>query len=226
MAAFPVHRADRSSDRTLSSEVVWERPRGSSRTSWVEIVATERSGDYMVTAAFSWTGPHGEARAETIELGPLRACSPRLALTASLKDFAISTTRLLIPVLVLVLGFAFQYRQQQLVQQRQAWATMLPLSHQNNFNLYLPALSSIASFQSRTRRWETTKEAEHLRDAFFFLLLSVRAMREVDQKGGFYFTQRKGERLVSACWGDFTDAVLQHLTPYEDLTALADAMYP
>jgi len=224
--AFPIHRADRSHDQVLSSGVLWELPPGSSRTIWVEMVAIERSGDYMVTAAFSWTGPHGEARAETIELGPLRARSPRLELTASLKDFAISTAPILIPVLVLVLGFAFQNRQQQLVQQRQASAAMLPVSHQNNFNLYLPALSSIASFQSRTRRWENSQKAEDLRAAFFFLLLSVRAMREVDQKGGFYLTQRKGERLVTACWGDFAQAVLQHLTPYEDLSALVDAMEP
>lgn len=222
MAAFPVHLLERPNAVTSSSSLPEVGP-GSSQTLWVDMVAIRRSGDSMVTAWFTWTGPRGELHGEALELGPVRLRSTWLEQTAAWKDFVIALAPLVIPILVLALGFYFQSRQQDLAQVRQAWATMLPISHKNNMKHYVPMISAIKTFEWRLSDLREKEDAEKLRSAFFYLLLSVKGMRTVD---GYYLQDRQGEELIVRCLDLFVDALYAHFVPYESFSSMVDTIKP
>src|SRR6202007_2635695 len=105
---------------------------GASRDIRVDLVGNETSGDYMLTACFTWTGAGNLAQEATVDLGPVRLRSPALEQVAAWKDFATAAAPLVVPIVVLVLGLVIQSRQQRLVQERQAWGSMMPTSHEKN----------------------------------------------------------------------------------------------
>ena len=225
----PIHAVGLA-DTRAPENVLWEIPVGISRTMWVDVVPVERSGDYMLTAAFTWTSSGATtpnqpvARSEALELGPLRLRSSRLELTASIKDLTLALAPVLITLLAAWLGARYQNRQQDLVQERQAWAAMLPVSHKLNFNLYLPLISAIATLQARLHKFMQDPTNVDPAESLFPILLALRTMRQIDRKGGFYLATRRGEEIVVGCWGDFAGELLQQLRPYTDLSSLLDAV--
>ena len=151
----------------------------------VETVVTADAGEYMLTAALSWTGPQQAPRFEALELGPVRIRQQRERV-AGLLALVVQLTPIFVPVSLALLGFWFQQRQQKFIYERQAWATMLPVSHEYNSTFYLPLLSAIRSLK---------KNLGEPSEGFFYLLLTIRSMRDVSSKGGFFLKERTGERL-------------------------------
>jgi|SRR5580693_2134448 hypothetical protein len=192
----------------------------------LEMVGNEQSGDYMVTASFAWRGPRGTTQEATLDLGPLRLRSPALEQIAAWKDLALAAAPLVAPLLVLLLGFVFQNRQQRLVQERQAWASMLPFSHETNSKFYLPLISDVQTFEAELKKFRESKAAADRQSAFFYLLRSLQGVRRVLTNGGFYLKNRHGEQLVACCWDDFSDNLLSQVGPRAELSYVVDALGP
>jgi hypothetical protein len=189
---------------------------GASCTLAVETGATAEAGEYMLTAAFSWTGPQHAPQFETLELGPVHVRSLQRERITGLLGLAVQMTPIFVPVSVALLGFWFQQRQQKFAHEGQAWTTMLPVHHENNSSLYLPLLSAIRSFRKNLPTPE----------GFFYLLLTIRLMRDVSNKGGFYLKDRKGEDLVSTLWSASVKDLREAFVPVEPLLATVDAIQP
>jgi hypothetical protein len=189
---------------------------GASCTLAVETGATAEAGEYMLTAGFSWTGPQRAPRFEALALGPVGVRSQQRERIAGLLSLLVQLSPIFVPVSLALLGFWFQQRQQQFVHERQAWTAMLPVSHENNSSLYLPLLSAIRSF----RKNQPTTEG------FFYLLLTIRLMRDVSGQGGFFLKDRKGEDLVTELWSAVLKSLREAFVPVETLVALVDAVQP
>jgi hypothetical protein len=226
LPGFPAHIMDRRSTIAPSSALPEIKP-GFSQTFWVESKAAGRSRDSMLTAWFTWTGPLGEPHDETLELGPLRLRSFWLEQTAAWKDFLIALAPLLLPVGLAFLGFIFQSRQQRFVQERQAWASMLPFSHKINMSFYVPLSTAISSFDEELHDFrkcgEDLKKEELNKSAFFYLLAVVKELRRVADVG-YYLQYRAGEKLVAHLIDDFREDLRQCFFPYERFSAAVDSI--
>jgi|GEM_PF-4922069 len=203
---------------TAGAAALTELKPGTSCTLTAETGATAKAGEYMLTAGFSWTGPQRATQFETVELGPVRVRSQQSERVAGLLGLLVQMTPFFIPVLVALLGFWFQQRQQKFVQERQAWATMVPVNHVNNSSCYLPLLSAIRSLRTNL----STSEG------FFYLLLTIRLMRNVNSGSGFFLKDRKGEDLATDLWSAFLKTLRAPgaFDPIESLQAAVDAVQP
>ncbi len=112
---------------------------GSSATLQIDLTADGPAGDSMLTANF-FGFIENNWKSASLELGPVLIRDPWFDQAAAWKDFTIAIAPLVIPVLVLGLGFIFQSRQQRFAQERQAWAAMMPYSHDNNRYLSVPCV--------------------------------------------------------------------------------------
>lgn len=174
----------------------------------------------------------------------------------AIKCFVALLGILTVPVILAAAGFWFQQHHQSAEQrrqetqaeiererqdnqakidhQRQIWAKMLPTSHDLNMKYYIPLKSTITTFQrDRALREHALADNNHaladqaFQTSFHYLLLTLRQLRFITvEAGGFYFKSRDGEKLFSEMINSFTSHVLRLLTPYEDLSALLDAMEP
>jgi hypothetical protein len=181
----------------------------------------------MLTAWFIWSGSGGEPHGEVLELGPVALRSGWLEQTAAWKDFALAAAPLVIPILLLALGFQLQSRQQRFVQERQAWAAMLPLSYKNSTRSYVPLIGTIRTLEWRLSLYHGKKDNPSLRQsAFFFLLLAVRGSRTVDANGGYYLQDRQGEKLIARCWDLFLESLYEAFDPYEGFSSVVDTVKP
>ncbi len=223
--SFPVY-SEPPGDIAAPRGLLWDLPQGVSRTIRVDLAATGPSGAYMLTASFTWKGAGATSEAITLDLGPLQVRSGDLELIAAWKDFATVAVPVITPLIILLIGWRFQARQQEFVQTRQAWFAMLPVSHQNNLKSYLPLLSAIETFEDELKEYQKTRSSTDQRSAFFYFLLSIRMMREVDAAGGFYLTDRSGEDVVVTCWNSFRTDFRLYLLPHEDFSSVVDAVDP
>jgi hypothetical protein len=226
--AFPLHVLEQG-DAVLRSTDLPRLAPGASITVHLDL-PVQRTGDAMLTAWFNWTG-RGEMHAEALELGPLHLRSTWLEQTAAWKDFVIALLPLLIPLLVLPLGFWIQNRQQVLAQERQAWATMVPASHKNNMRLYVPLISTIETFTSwldsyKDNYRQQRPTAADLRRALFYLFQTVSCMRKVDKSGGYHLRNRAGEQAITDCMNALLDEIFARFDPYEKFSAVVDEIKP
>ncbi|MBW8874008.1 MAG: hypothetical protein JF614_03525 [Acidobacteria bacterium] len=200
-------------------------PAGRRLTLWVEMTPAERQGLVFVTGSFA--GKVGQKPfQETVELGPIRLASPGLQVAAQVADSLFSLVgTLALPLALALLGWYFQQRQQWLAQERQAWNTMLPISHKNNIDLYVPLLSGLLTLKSRLAEFRGMRTQESCREVCFYLLFSMRRMREIDSSGGFYLMDRMGESLLVQCWSTFLVQARSEL-PMDSVRELLDLMGP
>lgn len=199
-------------------------PAGGTSDARVEIVPFERTGSSMVTGLFQWQDASGTQRHEALDLGPIRLTSTWLLFFSNTLDTGTSLAQTVaLPLLIALAGLALQQVHQRYVHERQAWASMLPISHESNLTLYVPFVSGISTFQ---RYFEDLKGAEDDKEtgdeALFFLLFCFRRFREMEK--GFYLADRDGEELLTDFWNRFRSLAVKRLTPYEDLSALLDVM--
>jgi hypothetical protein len=194
-----------------------------------DLIPRRRSGAAMITALFTWRDAAGALQKQAVALGPVRFTSSLLEALSNAAATLLSLLKTLaLPVVLAMLGYILQQRQQDLVQERQAWASMLPVSHENNTKFYIPMLGGIRAFGTRLKEFAKDPTKNDLcKQACFFLLFTFRRMREMEKKGsGFYLMDRTGEELVASCWDAFWDRMRIELHPYEDVSALLDAMGP
>ena len=222
LSEYPVY-LDSSNEPVPWTEAVLAVPAGGTAPVRVEIVPDQRTGSAMVTSVFAWQDAKNAPRHEGLELGPVRLISPGLQFVSNSLETGMSLGETLaLPVVIALLGWILQQIHQNHVQERQAWASMLPISHDNNINLYIPLISGITTFQGVL---EAEKQgSDDADEAFFFLLFCFRRMREIDK--GFYLMDRTGEKLVTDCWNEFQGKALEWLEPYEQLSLLLDIMSP
>jgi hypothetical protein len=203
-------------------------PAGGTSEARVEIVPFERTGSSMMTSLFQWKDASGAQRHEALDLGPIRLTSPWLQFFSNTLDTGTSLAQTVaLPLLIALAGLALQHIHQKYVHERQAWASMLPISHEINLTLYIPFVSGISTFQGYFEGLEAKGSEEEgsvaaSEEALFFLLFCFRRFREMEK--GFYLTDRDGEGLVTECWNRFRDRAVEHLMPYESLSALLDIM--
>lgn len=189
-------------------------PPGGERLVWVELVPVEYGGTFSISTIVEWSEGK-ERRQGTVAIGGVVILSPGLLFLANTTEAFIQV--LALPAVLALLGGIFQFTQQRFALERQAnqqtlaisqeaWASMLPTSHDNNVKYYLPLLSSAGALLSHAK-----KLPQHGPEvAFFNLLLMLRRSREVP---GFYLMDRKGERLVKELWDYFLNQrLLQGLT--------------
>jgi hypothetical protein len=216
---FPVHVLEHGDAVVRSTDLPRLEP-GASSTVHLDL-PVQQSGDVMLTAWFNWTG-RGEMHAEALELGPLHLRSAWLEQIAAWKDLAIALLPLFIPLLLLALGFLFQNRQQKLIQERQAWATMVPSSHLNNMQVYVPVITTIQTFSSWLANYRNEPTPANLRRALFYLFQTVSGMRAVDKAGGYHLRNRAGEQVIAYCFDGLLDKLWARFAPYENFSAVVD----
>jgi hypothetical protein len=204
-------------------------PAGGTSDARVEIVPFERTGSSMVTGLFQWQDASGTQRHEALDLGPIRLTSTGLLFFSNALDTGTSLAQTVaLPLLIALAGLALQQVHQRFVNDRQAWVSMLPISHENNLTLYIPFVSGISTFrqhfeaflkgpQGNTEVYEETTDV-----ALFFLLFCFRRFREMEK--GFYLADRDGEDLLTDLWDRFRDSAVARLSPYESLSTLLDTM--
>jgi hypothetical protein len=179
-------------------------------------------GEYVITAGISWTGPQRVERFEGLDLGPVRVRSRQRERLAQLLGLIGQLTPVVVPISVVLLGFLFQSRQQRYTHERNAWAAMLPVSHKNNNDLYVPLLSDVKTFRARLGELGAGANDDEVEEAFFYLLQIFGNMRQISLQGGFYLQQRAGEELVTDLWSVFLRRVRAHLKPPLALSAAID----
>ncbi len=198
-------------------------PAGRSRVLHADLVGTRRSGTSSVVVTVRWT--EGQGRPEqTLSLADIPAISlPWLFAGNFLEALVALALPLALPAALALAGFFFQQHQQHLVHERQAWASMLPTSHENNVKYYLPVLESITVFKQELGRLLTAPavdRADLLDRAFFRLLMVLRVFREVP---GYYLMDRQGEQLVFDASKLFTGRLLRRFGRWlADVSALLD----
>jgi hypothetical protein len=117
-------------------------PAGGTSEARVEIVPFERTGSSMVTSLFQWRDASGAQRHEALDLGPIRLTSPWLQFFSNTLDTGTSLAQTVaLPLLIALAGLALQQVYQRYVHERQAWASMLPISHENNVPCRKPSFS-------------------------------------------------------------------------------------
>lgn len=231
--SFPLYVDDSAQPRPARSTALMI-PAGGKVDARLEIAAFQRTGSSMVTSLFQWVDTKGAAQHLAFEVGPIRLSSPWIQFFSNSLDTGLSLAQTVaLPLVIALFGLLLQQLHQDSVQERQTWASMLPAQQEKIAKLYLPFISSVETFdgwlktdnpalrppQEQTPEWRCD-------EAFFFLLFSVRRIREVDKNGWFSLMEKEWESLLSHLWDGFADRILARIKPYESLSALLDFMAP
>jgi len=183
------------------------------------MVAEELDEDGEVLAA--WETSVGIEGIRFFSFGMRAAVGTGIALVTLLQILAL-------PIGLALLGALLQQRQQENVQERQAWAAMLPVSHENNVRYYIPFLAGIAGLKATLDdcRPGSGMTEQQAREAVFYVLFVLRRIREIiDHGAGFYLMDRRGEEVVQLTWTVFDQRARRRLG-YEDMNSLLDRMTP
>ena len=222
---FPFYMAGAAGKPVPLSKATLQVPAAGSAYFWVEMASAWWSGNSMVTSVVQWRSRSGETFLQPVEVGPVRLTSPVLLVASNAVETLMSLVETFaIPLGLALVGWLLQGKLQDLSRQQQAWASMLPASHKNNSEMYLPLVMALKTCFKRLDRYEKSTRGEHCREAFFFLLLAIRRMREVGARGGFYLQDRQGERVVTLCWDTFVPRLARNLEPYDDISSLIDSV--
>jgi hypothetical protein len=87
---------------------------------------------------------------------------------------------------------------------RETWNLMLPKSHANAEQHYMPVVAAIDGLLFEARRTWLDSRDEHWHMLLWALLRVLRRMQDLAQAiGGFYFRDLAGEKLARMCWNEF-----------------------
>lgn len=222
---FPFYLAGTVGKPQPLSKAAIQVPAGGSTYFWVEMAPAWWSGNSMVTSVLQWRSASGETYLQPLDVGPVRLTSPVLLVASNTVETLMALVETFaIPLGLALVGWLLQGKLQDLSRQQQAWASMLPASHKNNSEMYLPLVKDITMLSNRLKKYQGDGGEEGCKEAFFFLLLAMRRMREVGAGGGFYLKDRKGETIVALCWNTFVSRLTRNLDPYEDLSSVVDSI--
>jgi hypothetical protein len=128
-------------------------------------------------------------------------------------------------------------REKEQARVRETWNLMLPRSHTNAEQHYMPVAAAITALlrTARTIRQDSAEEEWQrlLWEQLRFLCLMRRLAHSI---GGFYFRSREGEDLASECWDKFLRQTRDHLRlesleravaaldPHENFAAFKDKL--
>jgi len=95
----------------------------------------------------------------------------------------------------------------------QTWNNMLPISHEDATKYYMPLGSAVRSTLEAFERCQTALDktppelprgSAGSKHALYYLLVTLRRCRSIaDERGGFYFKDRVGEKLAALCIEQF-----------------------
>lgn len=222
--ASPVRLVD--SDRPAPLPVrALSIPAGEDRSLRVTLRGNRFSGTSSVTTIARWR-QGGEARATTVEVTGIEMVSYLLIFFAEWLEALMTLILTLgLPAALAVVGWSFQEKQQLLAQERQAWAEMLPVSHENNVKYYLPLLAAIDMLERDRKALGVAPVPtdDQRQRALFALLVVLRGFREAP---GFYFIDREGEWLTATCQRLFIGRLFRRISRVDRLSALIDVVTP
>jgi hypothetical protein len=114
---------------------------------------------------------------------------------------------------------------------QQTWTLMLPTSHRNNEQFYMPISNAVSRIHARYAQIGTDRFAED--ECFYFIWLLHKKMYDfAAQRGGWYLKNRRGEELIAAAWNcvvAWTDSIITPHVTTRSARALRDeavALFP
>ena len=194
-------------------------------------LAAERLGRNGVLVRFRGEGSTEEGatlrQRGSLELTRLSVVSTPGLLVA---EFGAALSELLVqltlPAGLALLGWLLQSRQQLMVQERQAWRQMLPDSHKNNVEIYLPMMGAISDFRTSLTDGpppsQTGAAAATAQVGEVVLYRFLQVLRRAREAGTLYFMDREGENLTADCWELFMDRLQARLAPVAQVSTLLD----
>ncbi|HEV7239965.1 MAG TPA: hypothetical protein VGQ36_12065 [Thermoanaerobaculia bacterium] len=174
-------------------------------------------GRYRITTVVRWTTAGESGHLATVLLGPVRV---HRGWKADLLGFGAPILSLYkdlaLPVVVLLAGFLLQQWLGRLEETRRrteqershvqaTWTQMLPTSHRNTSEYYLPALRASGKMKPTYDAWKRTRDPAAAEGAaaecLYYTMLFAREMKEIREKiGGAFLKSHHVEKVVAALW--------------------------
>jgi hypothetical protein len=221
---------------------------------------------FGASGVFTWRDDQGKEHEGAVVVPPVPAVAQGEQLWSSLGKMVLLLKDLLLPAALAYLGWYLKRRdddqkklQDQAKSDREAkeraeekkrlaeaekqaslqetWRLMLPKSHANAEQHYMPVVASIELLQVRFGNLAKNGTVENRHQFLFELLRLLRRMQHLGRQiGGFYFKDREGERLAKECWDPFfersrtalgpedRERALAHIEPNENLASFLDKL--
>lgn len=227
----------------------------------VDLLPDSRFGKFVFRADGTWYRVEAGRPSSpwNLDLSDVELISPfHDFLAHTIKSLVSILGILALPALLALAGAWFQQRQQRLAlekqdhqrkidHERQAWAKMLPVSHKNNVELYLPLISGALTIRYEYDEWKKltgsggntpetpTREDDEkakknaVRRILFYILFSAKRRWIINEEGGgYYLRSREGEKLViwTLADGFLYDGLCSNLIEAEDLNRLVESLEP
>lgn len=200
---------------------------GTTRTLRIERTAPSR-GVLATAVLVTWSGGREQVGLVLPAVRVATATSGWLAsLTRAVKDFSLPLVVLLLPLVLDAYRRSEEKARQErerldaerregerreaerrerlAAEARETWRQMLPVSHEYAATYYMPLYSAVSALRFTLR----ATDAGAVDDELLYGLTLARRLgaRLVDEKGGYYFKNRAGERLAVASWDLFLDEI-------------------
>jgi len=187
---------------------------------WGELTGSGHQDRQTLFVTVRWSSPDKHASQYVVALGGVEARDDFdkhketwAAIVAFYKDLGL-------PFLLVVLAYVFKRWDDQRERKRQdaeserqqllqTWNKMLPVSHRDSTKYNMPLASAIGSshecFLKCRRAMDQTPgslpaDSDLVKHALYYLLLVMRRFRSIsDERGGFYFKDRTGEKISAQC---------------------------
>jgi hypothetical protein len=183
---------------------------GESLVAVAGVVAGE-PGKQSLTITVSWTDSKGSWRRGSVVLKPIECESPARRRASLLVRGAQSFLKdLALPFVLAGLGYflkkfdddrkdAREDAEKEQARVAQTWNLMLPKSHANSEQFYLPLASTVDALIVAFERLRP--EGEPFDKLFYFFCLWLRQLRAMQTAiGGFYLKNRESENFLSDVW--------------------------
>ncbi len=129
-------------------------------------------------------------------------------------QFFLTYKELVLPLVVLIVGWYLNRRQEAVQTQRaqvaETWNSMLPISHKMTLRYYMPMSKALLRVSEDVTKFTIAPGSsplpatqEGLSVYFHTMQFWWRFKRTVDEKAAIYFKNRTGEKLVLAAFGEF-----------------------
>jgi hypothetical protein len=226
--------SEKSPSEASATPPPWDVPAGSTVFLSAEVARTTRgAGTFFLSGSYDWTNQDSPRRGaiEPVKVSVLGGRPfdiPREWLEF-LKD-------LILPLTLVGVAWALQRYQQARSERQVVWTNMLAKVHQNAEKYYLPASMAMETLRVRLnalRPWQGRPAADFEPAVLPFLLVLRRMRLLVTKIGGFYFKDRRGERVVARSWELFfrctraeidnqaLDFLLDRIGPFESVAEFA-----
>jgi len=187
---------------------------------WGEFSASEHQEKQTLFVTLRWVSHDQHPSQYAVPLGAIAAdaasdkAKERWAfVVAFYKDLGIPLLLVLLAYLVKKWEEGREHRRQKAESDRQqllqTWNQMLPVSHKDATKYNMPFNSALGGavghFKACLKAQDAGNPAPSMADgtvknAFYYFLLSLRRYRSLyDDRGGFYFKDRTGERITAYC---------------------------